>query len=55
MTEKFLTTEQVAEILSMSSRQVREHVKNGHLKAVKVGNQLRILETEIQKLKEAAR
>jgi excisionase family DNA binding protein len=37
MEDKYLTTEEVAKILRVSTRSIFRYIKNGRLKAIKVG------------------
>lgn len=50
MENKFYTIDQVAEILDMHHKTVRKFIKDGKLKANKVGKQWRISQSDLDKL-----
>ena len=45
----FYTTEEVAELLKISTKTVREMIKSKRLEAVRVGKEYRITEDQIRK------
>lgn len=49
MEEKFLTTDQVAEILQVHPYTILKFVKEGKLKGVKLGRVYRILESDVKR------
>ncbi|AXB48145.1 helix-turn-helix domain-containing protein [Amycolatopsis albispora] len=50
MTQELLSVEQVAERLGLHVRTVRNYVRNGRLKAVRIGKQYRIAREDLQEL-----
>lgn len=50
---KYYTTEEVAELLKLHTRTVREYLKSGQLRGYKLGDTWRISEEDIQEFLEA--
>lgn len=50
MTEiKVYTVEEVSEILKLGTRTIKEHIKKGKLKAVKISNRWRVKHEDLEK------
>ncbi len=47
MPDELLSVEQVAELLGLHVRTVRNYVRDGRLKAVRIGKQYRITRTDL--------
>ena len=50
MTDEWYSVEQVAERLGLHVRTVRNYVRDGRLKAVRIGKQYRIARTDLEEL-----
>jgi excisionase family DNA binding protein len=47
--EKFYTTEEIADLLNVSTRVIRDIIKSNELIAIKIGREYRIRESDLEK------
>ena len=53
--EKHYSTEEVSEILGISTYTIREYIRNGSLKGFKIGREWRISESDLQEFLDSKR